>query len=283
MKDNYVKKIKYLFVVSLLFTLSYAEGTTVKMSYENLSFDNSKTKDQGRVYGVALNHKTEGALYQIAYEKTNTDTFQPPMPKDLHVNKYYLKYTHMLEKKQAFSVSYATIDDNLMKETDGGHIYGLGYKYGAFALTQYLSDYKHFNVYQTDLKYKFKKEFGEIHASATLLGKYIHLQDRESNGFSKNAKEDYFTPGVKLHAHYDDYHMAAGAFFGKRVFAVMYDGFKVQHHAMEFNETYMFGFGKHFGDADLNLKYVYQRATELPIENHNVKVQNIGVVLRYRF
>ncbi len=278
-----MKKIKFLFVVSLLFTSSYAENTTMKLSYENLSFDNSMTKEQGKVYGVALKHQTEGALYQIAYEKTNTNTFQPPLPEDLHVNKYYLKYTHILDDRQAFSVSYATIDDNLMKETDGGHIYGLGYKYGAFAFTQYLSDYKHFNVYQTDVKYRFKKAFGEIHTSATLLGKYIHLQDRESNAFSANAKENYFTPGVKLHAHYHDYHMAIGAFFGKRVFAVMHDGFKVQHHAMEFNETYMFGFGKHFGDVDLNLKYVYQKATELPKENDNVKVQNVGLVLRYHF
>ncbi len=278
-----MKKIKFLFVVSLLLTLSYAEGTTIKLSYENLNFDNSMTKDQGKVYGIALDHKTDTALYQIAYEKTHTDTFQPPQQEDLDVNKYYLKYTHILEGKQAFSVSYATIDDNLMKETDGGHIYGLGYKYAAFSLTQYISDYTNFNVYQTDIKYKFKKEFGEIHTSATLLGKYIYLQDKESNAFSKNAKQDYFTPGVKLHAHYHDYHLGLGAFFGKRVFAVMHDGFKVQHHAMEFNETYMFGFGKHFDEMDLNLKYVYQKATELPINNDNVKVQNIGLVLRYRF
>jgi len=37
-----------------------------------------------------------------------------------------------------------------------------------------------------------------------------------------------------MHAYYHDYHMGVGAFFGKRVFAVMNDGFKVQHHAMEF-------------------------------------------------
>ena len=67
------------------------------------------------------------------------------------------------------------------------------------------------------------------------------------------------------------------------VFAVMHDGFKVQHHAMEFNETYMVGFGKHFGDVDLNLKYVYQNASEIPINNDNVKVQNVGLVLRYHF
>jgi len=278
-----MRKMKILFVVSLFLTLSYAQSTTVKLSYENLNFDNSKKKDQGKVYGIALNHQTDDALYQIAYEKTNTDTFQPPLTQDLHVNKYYLKYTHILDDKQAFSVSYATIDDNLMKETDGGDIYGVGYKYGAFGLTQYLSNYDHFNVYQTDVKYKFKKAFGEIHTSATVVGKYIHLQDRESNAFSANAKENYFTPGVKLHAHYHDYHLGLGAFFGKRIFAVMYDGFKVQHHAMEFNETYMFGFGKHFGDVDLNLKYVYQKASEIPINNDNVKVQNVGLVLRYRF
>jgi len=86
-----------------------------------------------------------------------------------------------------------------------------------------------------------------------------------------------------MHAHYHDYHMGAGAFFGKRVFAVMNDGFKVQHHAMEFKETYMVGFGKHFGDVDLNLKYVYQKASEIPINNDNVKVQNIILQLEYRF
>ena len=278
-----MKKMKILVAVLLLFTLSYAESSTVTFSYENLNFDNSKKKDKGKRYGMVLSHKTDASLYQIAYERTNTDTFQPPLPEDLHVNKYYLKYTHMLENKQALHVSYATIDDNLMKETDGGHIYGLGYKYAAFGLTQYMSDYVHFNVYQTDLKYTFKKAFADLKTSTEFLGKYIHLQDRKSNPFSANAKENYFTPGVKFHAHYHDYHIGAGAFFGKRIFAVMQDGFRVQHHAMEFNETYMLGFGKHFGAADLTLRYIYQEATEIPIHNDNVKVQNIGLVLRYRF
>jgi len=184
-----MKKIHYILMTTLLYTLSYAESTTLKLSYENLNFDNSMKKDQGKVYGLALDYKTSDALYQIAYEKTNTDTFQPPLTQDLHVNKYYLKYTRMLDDKQSFSVSYATIDDNLMKETDGGDIYGVGYKYGAFGLTQYLSNYDHFNVYQTDVKYKFKKAFGDFKTSAIVLGKYIHLQDRESNPFSANAKE----------------------------------------------------------------------------------------------
>jgi len=278
-----MKKMKMIFAVLLLFTLSYAENSTLKLTYENFDFDNSIKKDQGKRYGTALDHQTDDSLYQIAYEKTNTNTFKPPLAKDLHVNKYYLKYTHMLDDKQSFNVEYATIDDNLMKETDGGHIYGLGYTYAAFGLTQYLSDYERFNVYQTDMKYTFKKEFDGAMVSATVLGKYMHLQDKNSNDFSKNANEDYFTPGVKLHAHHHGYHVGAGAFFGKRIFAVMNDGFKVQHHAMEFEKTYMVGLGKHFDDLDLHLKYVYQKASEIPSHNDNVNVKNIVLQLGYRF
>lgn len=278
-----MKKMKILCAALLLFTLSYAKNSTVKLTYENFNFDNSMMKEKGKTYGIALGHQTDTALYQIAYEKSNTNTFKPPLPKDLNVNKYYLKYTHKLDDKQSFSVGYATIDDNLMKETDGGHIYGLGYRYAAFGLTQYLSDYAHFNVYQTDMKYTFKKQFGGAMVSATVFGKYIHLQDKNSNKSSKNANENYFTPGIKIHAHHHGYHVGAGALFGKRIFAVMNDGFKVQHHAMEFNKTYMVGLGKDFGDLDLHLKYVYQEATEVPMHNDNVEVKNIILQLGYHF
>ena len=278
-----MKKIHTILMPALLCTLSHAESTTLKLTYESLDFDNSKKKDQGKRYSVALNHQTDDDLYQLVYERTNTDTLKPPLTKDLHVNKYFLKYSRKLDDKQSFSVSYATIDDNIMYETDGGNIYGLGYKHGAFGLTQYLSDYDNFDVYQTEMKYTFKKEFGEIKTFATVIGKYIHLEDKESNAFSANAREDYFTPGLKVHAHYKEYHMGGGAFFGKRIFAVMNDGFRVQHHAMEFDKTYMFGAGKHFGDLDVTLKYIYQEATEIPIYNDNVKAENVMLQIGYRF
>jgi hypothetical protein len=131
--------------------------------------------------------------------------------------------------------------------------------------------------------YTFKRQFGEFRTSATVVGKYIHLQDKESNTFSQNAKTDYFTQGIKLHARYQGYHLGAGAFFGKRIFAVMNDGFKVQHHAMEFNKTYMCGIGKHFEWGSLHLKYVYQEAEEIPLHNKGVEVQNIIVQAEYRF
>ncbi|MEA3417979.1 MAG: hypothetical protein U9Q90_01175 [Campylobacterota bacterium] len=138
-----------------------------------------------------------------------------------------------------------------MKEVDGGNVYGLGYRYRDFKLTQYFSDYKHFDVYQTDVQYTFKKKFDTFRANATIIGRYIHLDDKESNNFSKNAKDDYFTTGLKAHVYYHQYNFGAGAFFGKRIFAVMNGGFRVQHHAMEFNRTYMGGIGRTFDDLDL--------------------------------
>jgi len=133
------------------------------------------------------------------------------------------------------------------------------------------------------MKYTFKKAFGEIKTFTTVVGKYIRLQNKESNPFSANAQDDYFTPGLKIHAHYNEYHMGAGVFFGKRAFAVMNDGFKIQDHAMEFNETYMLGVGKHFADLDVSLKYVYQVATEIPINHDNVKAKNLILQVAYRF
>jgi len=278
-----MQKKYMLLLLSMLFTLSNAEDTTIKFNYENLNFDNSKKKDKGDRFGIFLSHKSEKSLYEIAYNKTKTDTFKPPLKDDLNVDKYYLKYSYMLDGKQGISVSYATVNDNLMKQTDGGNIYGIGYKYANLKLTQYFSDYENFNVYQTDLKYVLKQSFNDFETKIAFLGKYIYLEDRESNAFSKNAKENYFTAGIKLHSHYNSYHVGAGAFFGKRVFAVMQDGFKVQHHAMEFNETYMIGIGKSFKNFDLHLKYVYQNATEIPIANKDVEVQNIIFQFGYRF
>jgi len=278
-----MNKIKILTMIFMIFNLVYADGTMVKLSYENLNFDNSKKKDNGSRYGILFGHENNNSLFQIAFNRTNTDTFKPPLVEDLHVNKYYMKYTYAIDDKQKFLLSYARVDDNLMKETDNGNIYGFGYSYEDFDLVQYFSDYKNFNVYQTEIKYTFKTSLNIFKIKTSLIGKYIHLQDKDSNPFSINAKDNYFTGGLKVHTHYNSYHIGAGAFFGKRVFAVMQDGFRIQHHAMEFNETYMMILGKHFKSADVNLKYVYQNATEIPVKNENVHVRNIIMELAYHF
>ena len=86
--------MKRLVLLGIVFlNIAHSENTTIKVSYENLNFDNSKKKDDGKVYGVTLEHKTVDALYQVAYQRTNTDTFQPPLSDNLNVDKYYFKYT----------------------------------------------------------------------------------------------------------------------------------------------------------------------------------------------
>lgn len=89
-------------MATLLCVLGYAEGTTLKFDYQNFDFKNSDIKDKGITYGVALDYKTSNYLYHLYYEKTHTNTYQPPLPEDLSVDRVYFKYTHALEGKQVF-------------------------------------------------------------------------------------------------------------------------------------------------------------------------------------
>lgn len=262
---------------------SHSGSSNLKINYETLDFSNSKKKENGRRYGVEVDHENAQHHYQLYVEKTDTHTTKR-VAKDLEVKKYTLKYQYKISPKKRLSLSYANIDDNLMKETDNGHIYGLGYSQNSFELTQYFSDYSRFDVYQTDLKFSLKNKFKSFGLKTTLIGKYIHLKDKNSNDFSKKAKSNYFTTGVKLHTHVNGYHLGAGVYVGKRVFAVMKEGFKVQHHSMEFKESYMLGVGHSLSDNTVvHLRYGYHKAKELPVDNDNVKVENITFNLVYAF
>lgn len=278
-----MKTIILLLTFALLPLVTFAESTAIKLRYESLDFENSKKKDDGSRYALEANYKVDNNFFQAAFERSLIDTFTPPTPHNLQVNKYIFKYTRKLDEKQSFNTSFLAINDTLMKETDEGRIYGFGYRYGALGITQYISDYTNFNVYQTDIMYTFKHAWDSMKMDATIIGKYIYLEDRESNAFSQNAQQSYFTPGIKAHLHFDGFHIGAGAFFGKRIFAVMNNGMNVQHHAMEFEETYMAGIGKHFEVFELHLKYIYQKATEIPIDNKDVEVSNVICEVTYRF
>jgi len=279
-----MKKTFYAALAAVLMTPSgYAENAFVHVEYQHFDFDHSLQKKNGERYVIHVGYQKEHSKFEAAYSKTGTRTFQPPLPDDLDVNKYYFKYTYSIDTKQAFGFSYATISDNLVKETDGGNIYGITYRYANIRLGQYISDYDHFNVYQTDLGYTWKYQSDVLKLKTTLLGKYIHLQDRESNSFSAKAKADYFTPGVMFGAKYGKWHAGAGVYLGKRIFAVMHDGFGVQHHAMEFDRTCMAAVGRKTGDLDITVKYQYMRATEVPLENKDVRMDNVILSVGYRF
>ena len=268
-----------ILILSIAILIAQAEEiNSIETSYEILDFDNSKKKESGDRYGIKFNHKDSRSDIQVYYEKTKTATTEI-VPKDLDVNKYLFKYRYRFLRGDSATLLYGKVSDNLMRETDGGDVYGVGYSINQFSLMQYFIDYPHFNIYQSDFKWTLK---GRVKSS--IIGKYIHLDNKNSNPFSKNAKSDYFTVGVKLHTKYNRVHFGAGAFFGKRVFAIMRDGFRIQHHAMEFKETYMCGVGYPFNrNLSANLRYVYQKAKELPINNNNVEVKNLSLTLLYSF
>ena len=283
-----MKKFNTILLSTLLCTTLFAkeeehhshEGSNnIKINYEILDFTNSKTKEDGKLYGIEVDHEDKEHHLQLYCEKSQTNTTNV-VPKDLEVSKYTLKYQYKVTPKERVTLLYGTIDDNLIKETNGGDIYGVGYSKNGLGVRQYLSDYPHFDVYQSDVEYALKR--GGIKSS--FIGTYIHLDNKDSNDFSKKAKSDYFTAGVKLHTHYSGIHLGAGAYVGKRIFAVMKDGFKVQHHAMEFKESYMVGVGHNLGEnMATHLQYGYHKAKELPSNNDNVKVNNLTFDFIYRF
>jgi hypothetical protein len=257
-------------------------STQLKFNYELLDFENSKQKEDGKRYGVELDHQDMLHHFQLYVEHTDTKT-KPHVAKDLSVNKYSFKYQYKLNKANSISLSYVYIDDNLMKEVDGGNIYGLGFKYKALSLTQYISDYKHFNVYQSDIKWAMKRDFDDVTVMGAVLGKYIYIQNRESNFFTKNAKKEYFTLGLKAHMHYEGWHLGAGFYVGERIFAVMNEGLKVQHHAMAFERSTLLTVGKEFSNVLVHLRYAKHYAKEVPIANDNVEVNTLSLDVTYRF
>ncbi|MEJ2468037.1 MAG: hypothetical protein P8Y65_08185 [Campylobacterales bacterium] len=288
-----IKKLFYVLVLAqaVLYAATGTDKTTpyrtyAALQYEYLDFSHSKQKEEGERWTLHMKQRLAMHTVQAALEKTRTQTVQPPLKEDLDVTKFYLRYTAALTPKHELYANYITISDNLVP-TDDGRIYGLGYGYrwsknAAMTLYGYYSDYDIFDAYQFDAALQLGRRFGAVNTAVQLIGKSIFIENCES-GFCKNAQRSYFTPGVKLKAATMGYFVHAGAFFGKRVFAVMQDGLMVQHHAMEFSETYMGGVGKRWNGFELKLRYVYQKATELPFNNSGIVVQNGMLRVGYAF
>ena len=104
-----------------------------------------------------------------------------------------------------------------------------------------------------------------------------------NNIFTQNADNTYLSAGLKFHIHYDGYHFGSAVYLGKRAFAIMDEGSKIQHHAMEFDRTYAVGIGKNISNLVLRLQYIYARATELPKKHSDVGVSTLKFVANYKF
>ena len=274
-----------LFLSTVL--LSAIEDMKLSSQIEYLDFSNSVQKEDGKRYSIAVTGKEDKHLFGVQYELTQTDTKQPPLDKDLEVDKYALQYTYLWDSTFRLQGRYLHIRDNIAP-TDGGNIYGLGVNYASsqkdqYGLRIYMSDYADFNVYQSDFLASRKFRFHDLSVKLQAILKGIWLENKNSTGFTKNADNAYLTPGLKAHFAYHDYIGGIGAFFGKRVFGIMDDGRRVQHHAMEFDRTLMLGIGKRFDTATVMLKHNYMRATELPYENSDVTANSTMLYVEYSF
>jgi len=280
-------------IILMLSTLAFAElpeivHSSISTYYENKTFSNSVQKDDGVVYGIGADVHYKSSAFKATYEYGDTNTKQPPLAEDLKTQKAFLRYGYEFNDKVAFNVNYINIIEDNIAITDGGVSYGLGLtlkpvKELRVNFTQFYTIYENFDVYQSDLRFDYKFKLDNFKFKISSLTKYITIDEKSINSFTKNADKDYLTSGVFLHGHYSGFHMGMAAYYGKRIFAIMDDGFKIQHHAMEFDRTYAIGVGKDLEDFVLRLQYIYQRAEEIPMRNENVEVSNVRVVLNYKF
>ena len=281
---------KILFTLTFLYP--FLHGSEVVHSsastyYENRTYYNSMQKEDAFTYGVGADIHHNSSAYKLAYEYAQANTKQPPLTKDLINRKVFLRYGYSF-KNLKLNINYINILNDNIAITSGGRVYGAGLSYNfnkkiSANFTQYFSDYKDFDTYQSDLRLDYKTRFYNTKIKLSSITKYITIDEKNKNPFTKNASGNYFTSAIKLHAHYKQYHFGAGAYFGKRVFAIIDDGFKIQHHAMEFDKTYAFGIGRNIYDFVLRFQYIYQNATELPMQNKNVEIKNSRLILNYKF
>ena len=280
-------------LILLLISLSaYIYAQTIHSSistyYENKTFSSSVQKEDGVVYGIGADVHYKNSEFKATYEYGDTNTKQPPLQEDLKMHKLFLRYAYLFNDSFKINVNYIDVLSDNIAITDGGKTYALGATYTldkkiCFNFTQFYTDYEDFNVYQSDLNLDFKTKINKLKIKLSSKTKYIKIDEENINGFTKNAEDSYLTSGFRLHLHQASYHFGLGAYFGKRAFAIMDDGFKSQHHAMEFDRTYAIGFGKNISNFVLRIQYVYQRATELPASNEGVEVSNTRVIANYKF
>lgn len=254
---------------------------------ESKDFANSKQKLDGKVFGIGMDVHQGASEYRLVVERAKTTTKKPPLTKDLQVSKLYGRYLHSFGNT-ALHVNYLSVLHDNIAITDGGDAYGVGVAYDfnkklSTDFTQFFTDYKDFDVYQSNLTLDYKMRLQNTKLKLTIENFAIKIDEQRPNNFTKNAQNSYFTTALKLHAHYALWHFGSAIFFGKRAFAIMNDGFKIQHHAMEFDRTYALGLGRSFGKTIVRMQYIYQRAKELPIQNSGVEVRNVRLLFNYKF
>lgn len=280
---------KILLILMLLKSILFSQETKLSYEYGLKEYTNSFSKVDGNVQTLSISQKLNNHFIVIGYQVDNVNRTHYQTKVDLanlDVEKYSAKYINQINEFFALKASYIKIIDNLAP-TDQGKIYGLGGNYIInkglnTALNVYKSDYKTFNVNEYDLSVSKRYKLDKLKLKATVIMKKIKI-DGDNYGTYSFVNKDYFTSGLKVSGNYNNYITGIGAFFGKRIFTVLDDGIKVQHHAMKQDKTYMLSFGKKFKDFDIIAKYSYQNGKELPENKSDVDTKVTMLTVKYRF
>ncbi len=239
-----------------------------------VDFVNSTIKKYGYTfhlkYGLLLKKRHNIILdHREGFIKTNLD-------KNLKIKKYALGYQYIYGKYRfIFNVLY--VDDNLVQEADDLKVYGAGIGYENIEIKQYVEDFKHFNVYETDFKYFFSSRFFK----GAILGKYINIGQRKY--ISKNASARYLSAGVIIHGNIKKFHYGFGGLFGNRVFSILDNGSNIQHHPFEFRYSFFFKIGLETKFGIIHSSLGYAKAKELPFNNPEVKIKSINIDYSVKF
>jgi hypothetical protein len=247
------------------------------------------TKIDGKVQNINYKYFDKKQEIKISMQSDNVNRKHSisnlSLP-SLDVEKYSAKYTYNLNNTLSLKGSYIKIIDNLAP-TDQGKVYGIGTTYNISkalfsSINYYKSDYKDFNVNQYDISLSKALKINSLKLKATILAKKIDIDGNKYGGYIFKDK-DYFTTGLKVVGNYNGFITGVAAFFGERIFTVLDDGVKVQHHAMQQDKTYMFSFGKKFKNFDLIAKYSYQNGKELPENRDDVDTKVTSILFSYKF
>ena len=280
---------KLLLISIILGELLFANNTNISYEYGIKDYKNSASKIDGKIQILNISHKIFNHKFKIGYQNDNVDRTLHPISeknRDLDIEKYNIKYIYKLNGKLNFKTSYIKIIDNFAP-TDQGKVYGIGTKYAITesvktAVNIYKSNYDNFNINQYDFSISKGFKIHSLKLRSTLIAKKINI-DGEKYGNYIFKDKNYFTTGLKLGVKYNGFTSGVGAFFGKRIFSVLDDGMKVQHHAMEQDKTYMISLGKKIKNFDILAKYSYQNGKELPENRDNIDIEFISLSLTYKF
>ncbi|MDD3008929.1 MAG: hypothetical protein PHQ70_08695 [Arcobacter sp.] len=281
--------MKKVLVTTALLSSYLLANSEISTYYTYKDYDNSKTKTEGKTLDYRFLHNFQNSELTINYEDSLTkreNELTKIKMTSLEIEKLSMKYLYHISNDISIKTSFINIEDNLAP-SDNGKIYGLGFiksinNSNEIKIDTYLSNYDDFNVNQYDLTFVKKFKFNDINFMGQTGIKYIDINGSEYGNY--NLKNNYYTSYfLNLNANYNGFIFGLGFMNGDRLFAVLEDGLKVEHHALEQNKTYVVSLGKKFKNIDLISRYIYSNSNELPENRKDVKSQFVSLGLKYKF